>query len=130
MGLEASLIMMFMVKHLIFDWLLQNKWMADNKHQLDHPAGYAHAGINVLGTLIASFIFVAGWGTGFTGSGELFFMLLLGEFISHFFMDYTKMNIVKSVELDPMKHKFFWDLTGFDQFVHLAYLVFMGGMLV
>jgi hypothetical protein len=30
--------------HLAVDWLTQNEWIAANKHQLVHPAGYLHAG--------------------------------------------------------------------------------------
>lgn len=29
--------------HLAVDWLGQNEWMAEHKHQLVHPAGYLHA---------------------------------------------------------------------------------------
>jgi hypothetical protein len=29
--------------HLAVDWLTQNEWIAANKHQLVHPAGYLHA---------------------------------------------------------------------------------------
>lgn len=32
-----------LVAHLIADWLLQNDWMARNKHNLRHPAGWVHA---------------------------------------------------------------------------------------
>ena len=31
--------------HLIADWLLQNEWMAVNKRNLRHPAGWVHATI-------------------------------------------------------------------------------------
>lgn len=37
------------VIHLICDWILQNDWMATNKANLRHPAGYIHAGIHALG---------------------------------------------------------------------------------
>jgi hypothetical protein len=35
-----------LVAHLIADWLLQNDWMALNKTNLRHPAGYVHASIH------------------------------------------------------------------------------------
>lgn len=44
------------VAHLVCDWLLQNEWMAVNKTNLRHPAGYVHAGIHGIGLA-----FVFGW---------------------------------------------------------------------
>jgi len=33
------------IAHLVADWLLQNEWMAVNKSNLLHPAGWIHAAI-------------------------------------------------------------------------------------
>lgn len=42
--------------HLTVDWLLQNEWMALNKSNLLHPAGYIHAGLHLVAlTLIFPF---------------------------------------------------------------------------
>jgi hypothetical protein len=35
-----------LVAHLVADWLLQNDWMARNKIDLRHPAGWVHAAIH------------------------------------------------------------------------------------
>ncbi len=35
-----------LVAHLVADWLLQNDWMALNKTDLRHPAGWVHAAIH------------------------------------------------------------------------------------
>lgn len=40
------------VIHLAVDWLLQNRWMADNKHRLIHPAAYLHAGLHAAALLM------------------------------------------------------------------------------
>ncbi len=32
--------------HLVADWLLQNRWMAENKTSLRHPAAWVHSGIH------------------------------------------------------------------------------------
>lgn len=40
------------VLHLVVDWLLQNRWIAENKHRGRHPAGYLHAGVQGLAMLI------------------------------------------------------------------------------
>jgi hypothetical protein len=37
-----------LVAHLVADWLLQNDWMALNKQNLRHPAGWVHASIHGL----------------------------------------------------------------------------------
>jgi hypothetical protein len=40
------------VIHLVCDWLLQNAWMAGNKTNLRHPAGYVHGAINAAGMIL------------------------------------------------------------------------------
>jgi hypothetical protein len=37
-----------LVAHVVADWLLQNDWMALNKSNLRHPAGWVHASIHGL----------------------------------------------------------------------------------
>ncbi len=37
-----------LIAHLVADWLLQNNWMALNKTNLRHPAGWVHAGIHAV----------------------------------------------------------------------------------
>jgi hypothetical protein len=41
-----------LMAHLIADWFLQNEWMALNKTNPKHPAGYVHAGIHTLAMLL------------------------------------------------------------------------------
>lgn len=56
-NLSASDILIWgIVLHLVADWPLQIDWMAQNKTNLLHPAGYVHAGIH---GLMLSIIF--GW---------------------------------------------------------------------
>lgn len=136
MGLEAILMMFFVTKHLIFDWWLQTSWMASNKHRLLHPAGYVHAGLNVIGSVIAIIAYL--FFLDFNHYNVLLvsitfphlYLLLLGEFISHFVMDFVKMNVTKAQGWDMTKDPQFWYWTGFDQWVHIMYLVFMAGLIV
>jgi hypothetical protein len=37
--------------HLVVDWLFQNEWIAENKANLRHPAGYLHAAAHGLALL-------------------------------------------------------------------------------
>lgn len=53
---SSELLIWGVVLHLVADWVLQNDWMAQNKANLRHPAGYVHAGIH--GVLLA---FIFGW---------------------------------------------------------------------
>lgn len=55
--LSASDILVWgIVLHLVADWPFQSDWMANNKQNLRHPAGYFHAAIH---GLFLSIIF--GW---------------------------------------------------------------------
>jgi len=132
MGVESILIMFFVTKHLIFDWWLQSPWMAFNKHKLNHLAGYVHAGVNVLGTVIAIVMFAVFTGNPLspTLTMGIYWLLIGGEFVSHFVMDYVKMNVTRRKKWDMTKDPQFWYWAGFDQWVHVAYLVFMAGILV
>jgi len=51
-----------LVAHLVADWLLQNDWMALNKTNLRHPAGWVHASIHGL---------LLGWALGWAGGAVL-----------------------------------------------------------
>lgn len=126
MSPELILFSLFLIKHLIFDWFLQNEYQFANKGNWKHPGGYVHAGLNIIGTLFAVVIFVMFFGK----ISSVFLLLLAGEFISHYLMDWSKMNINKKMGWGPTTHHEFWWLTGFDQFVHLAYLVFFAAILV
>jgi hypothetical protein len=36
-----------MTAHMVGDWMLQTDWMATNKMNLRHPAGWVHSGIHL-----------------------------------------------------------------------------------
>jgi hypothetical protein len=57
-----------LVAHLVADWLLQNNWMASNKSNLKHPAGWVHAAIHGL---------LLGWALGWPGGLVLGILHLL-----------------------------------------------------
>lgn len=46
---SAALLIWGALIHLVCDWLFQSSWMSDNKANLRHGAGYAHAGVHTLG---------------------------------------------------------------------------------
>lgn len=42
--MELTVFERALLAHLVADWLLQTEWMARNKKDLRHPAGWVHAG--------------------------------------------------------------------------------------
>ncbi len=40
------------VIHLVADWLLQNRWMTNNKVSVRHPAAWVHGAIHTVGMLL------------------------------------------------------------------------------
>ena len=44
----TELLVWALIAHVVADWLLQTDWMAVNKVNLRHPAGYVHAGVYTL----------------------------------------------------------------------------------
>lgn len=47
----TELVVWGVILHLIVDWLFQNRWIAENKFRVTHPAGYVHAGLQGLAML-------------------------------------------------------------------------------
>lgn len=48
----AEYVVWGVVVHFVVDWLLQNEWMALNKEDLRHPAGYVHAALHGIALLL------------------------------------------------------------------------------
>ncbi len=44
--IATNLLVWGTVADLVADWLLQNRWMAENKTSLTHPAAWTHSGIH------------------------------------------------------------------------------------
>jgi hypothetical protein len=109
---------LFLFKHFVVDFLLQNRfpylWM--NKHNLKHPGGYLHAGSHVLAT--------------FAMFPSIPFLALVLEFVSHYGMDWFKMNVCKWNNWGATTSPYFWDMLGLDQFVHCIVYLIMVGMLL
>jgi hypothetical protein len=48
----TELLVWGIVVHLVVDWLLQNEWIAVNKTNLRHPAGWIHATVHGVALLL------------------------------------------------------------------------------
>lgn len=101
-------------KHLLVDFYFQPKYMWMNKGDLKHPGGYIHAGLHSFGTMVLFVPF--GWKT----------VLACGliDFVSHYAIDYWKVNSTKKLGLTPYDPKF-WYYVGDDQFLHQVTYIFM-----
>lgn len=53
-----TLFILGLVAHLIADWFFQNAWMAENKSNVRHPAGYVHAAVHM--ALMLPFFWIGG----------------------------------------------------------------------
>lgn len=112
-ALVAIFILLF--KHLVFDFFLQTAYQYKNKGIYGHPGGILHAGLHAFGT---SFLFLYVYpGAAFAA------MILAGEFVVHYHIDWTKEQLLKRLRLKPDDAGFWWAL-GVDQFLHgVTYVV-------
>src|SRR5574343_908431 len=78
--------LLFCIKHFIADGLLQNSCMYKNKGNLFHLGGWAHAAIHGYLTYLILIPF---------SSINLAFLLGFVDFLSHYLIDYAKVNITK-----------------------------------
>jgi hypothetical protein len=102
------------VKHFIFDYPLQTRYMLKNKATYGHPGGLIHAGLHVLGTT-AVFLVVRPSLAAIIG-------ILVGEFIVHYHIDWAKGQLTRRGGLTTADAMYWWGI-GADQLLHhLTYL--------
>jgi Protein of unknown function (DUF3307) len=118
-ALVGVLILLF--KHLVFDFVLQAPYQYQNKGIYGHPGGILHAGLHALGTTPV-FLWIA-------PSLRLALAIVVGEFIVHYHVDWTKEQIVKRMNLTTENAAFWWTL-GVDQFLHDATYVAIVALLM
>jgi len=106
-ALVGVLILLF--KHLVFDFVLQTAFQYKNKGIYGHPGGILHASLHALGSTPV-FLWIA-------PTAALAAAIVVGEFIVHYHVDWTKEQFVKRLRLTPEKAPFWWAL-GVDQFLH------------
>ena len=108
-ALIVVLILLF--KHLVCDFFLQTAYQYRNKGIYGHPGGLLHSGLHVLGT--ACLFLYANPGL------KIAALILAGEFVAHYHIDWAKEQIVKRLKLSTGDAAFWWAL-GVDQFLHGA----------
>ena len=107
-------LLLFQIKHLVADFVLQSAYILNNRKVYGHPGGLLHVAIHLAGSL-ASLLVIG-------GNSRTILILLLAEAVIHYHIDWFKDNIVAARSWTPKDAKF-WYLLGFDQFLHqITYL--------
>ena len=110
------------VKHVIADYMLQSRFILDNRHRYGHPGGLLHVGFHVVGTVII----LIGLGTAWS----VIALIALLEALFHYHLDWAKDNFTRSRGLGTEDALFWWAM-GIDQFLHqLSYIVMIALWLV
>lgn len=130
MRIVLELMALLQLKHLVADWIIQPRWMHQNKGTFGHPGGIAHSGFHAL--LTGAILFPM-------APLVLVWSLAAGEFFVHYLIDWGKMNLNRGLGLVPRPEapyvwpasEGFWILVGLDQWLHQVwYLVVVWAVLV
>ncbi|HWK65140.1 MAG TPA: DUF3307 domain-containing protein [Rhizobiaceae bacterium] len=97
------------IKHFVADYLLQTHRMIMEKASFRKPGGYLHVAIHAVGTLLI--LLLAGVPLSLTA------LLVAGEAIAHYLIDYGKANWSCRKPPDIAKASF-WAAHGADQLLH------------
>jgi hypothetical protein len=119
--LVLAVMAVLIVKHALFDFVLQTRFQLDNKHRYGHPGGLAHAGLHVLGSLPAVILARPAWLVGAA--------VLAAEFVLHYHNDWFKERWIRARGWTTGDRRF-WAAFGVDQMLHALGYVAMAGVLV
>lgn len=102
-------LLILQVKHYICDFVVQSDYQYANKGKYGHPGGLIHAGLHALGTL-AAFLVI-------TPSPAVGAAIVVGEFLTHYHVDWTKQQLIGRRRWKFPQAEFWWTF-GADQVVH------------
>lgn len=101
-------------KHFVCDFVLQTPYQFLNKGKYGHPGGIVHAGLHALASTPIFLLIPPGW--------PLAVAVVVGEFIVHYHIDWTKEQTVKRKRWKFPQAEYWWTF-GADQGLHqLTYL--------
>lgn len=115
-------LLLFQLKHWLFDFLLQSRYQLVNKGTYGHPGGIIHAGGHALGSVPVLIVLSPGlaWIVG----------LALAEFVVHYHCDWVKERMNRQQGW-TMEDREFWLALGADQAFHqLTYVAMIATALV
>lgn len=105
--LAALLVLQF--KHFVADFVLQTPYQFLNKGKYGHPGGVMHAGVHALGSTLAFLVIRPSLALGA--------VVVIGEFIAHYHIDWLKERTVKVNQWVFPQSEFWWTF-GADQALH------------
>jgi hypothetical protein len=107
-------LLILQIKHYLCDYLLQSEYQYSNKGFYGHPGGILHAGLHALATIVVFAVI--------TPSLQLGLAIVVGEFIAHYHLDWTKEQILRRRQWVFPQAQFWW-VFGADQALHeITYL--------
>lgn len=112
-----GVLILFQVKHCLFDFVFQTSYQSRNKGCYGHGGGILHAGLHAVGSIPA--LLLAG------SAPALFFFLITAEFILHYHIDWFKEDLIARHGWTPDDNRF-WQILGVDQLAHqLTYIAML-----
>ena len=110
MTTEMFIMVLFVLKHLVFDWLYQPPFMYKNKSTYLQIGGVVHSLLHGVSTFFIAWCFA-----------DLHTAFLAGiiDEVLHYHIDWAKMNINKKFDWTATNSENFWKLVGVDQTLHL-----------
>lgn len=112
----------FSVKHAIADFFIQTPYQFMNKGTYGHPGGLLHSGIHAV--MSAPVFLVLAPVSALAG-----ILLLAGEFIVHYHVDWLKEQVTMRNGWKP-DEAWFWRALGLDQLAHMLTYVAMIALLL
>lgn len=107
-------LLLFQIKHLLFDFALQTTWQVRHKGDYLHAAGVTHAGLHAIGSIPALYVL--------TKIPGLIAAFAVFEFVLHYHIDWLKAQIDRRFHPSHTS-SFYWTIFGADQLAHqLTYL--------
>jgi hypothetical protein len=96
-------------KHWYIDFVLQDEAMVAGKGIYGNLVGMWHSFQHGIGTFLIS-VLVVEW--------KVAACIAMFDFITHYHIDWVKMNLNSKMGWGPNTHEQFWWLLGLDQFLH------------
>ena len=107
-------LLLFQIKHFLFDFAFQTTNQVRHKGDYLHPAGLTHAGGHALGSIPALLVL--------THAPAVIAGFVVFEFLLHYHIDWTKAQIDRKFHPSHTS-SFYWMVFGADQLAHqLTYL--------
>jgi hypothetical protein len=107
-------LLLFQIKHFLFDFAFQTTYQVRHKGEYLHPAGITHAGSHALGSIPALWVL--------THVPLLIAGFAVFEFLLHYHIDWTKAQIDHRLKPSHTS-SLYWTIFGADQLAHqLTYL--------